>query len=418
MRKISSLFILFLYILSSYVYCYANETNIEYTASRLSQFANSININTPDLNEYLKKVFNYKPELEFYYKGYSSSSIANNHNVEFMYTNQEIPFNRIHIAKDRASLKDILSTAMLYAENKLYVISYETVDIKSLFSEISSENQIVTMGYNGFNASSFSSKITDNTCYNITIHYSIDQSELLEYKRQTERKAFEIVIQNIAKSMPDYIKERIIHDYIIDNTQYSDADGELAYLPYNALINGKGVCSAYALSGKILFDLVGIENIYVTGTGTNSHGTENHGWNIVKLDDEYYHIDITWNDPVSFLGINLSNYEYYNVTDSQIANNHTWDREKYPVCNGTKYKLENTITLKKNEFNDYYTKEDLMSVFDIYKPFKYTNYEYNTEITSEYTLHHTESNKFIKTVSSYKLYVYIIIIFILLKIYL
>ena len=67
--------------------------------------------------------------------------------------------------------------------------------------------------------------------------------------------------------------------------------------------------------GYILDDL-GIPCIIVCGTGTNSSGnTESHAWNYVQIEDKWYAIDVTWDDPIitnSYRGEIPDNFKYAN----------------------------------------------------------------------------------------------------------
>ncbi len=360
---------------------YADETNLDYAAAQFSNFDEEIVIIANDLNSYISKMFSTQPELEFYYSGYSGSSIGNRHSVNFKYTNQNIDINKIHYIDTKDDFKTIIANNMLYCNDKVYIVARGDYTLENIVSEIVNDNQIISMGYKGFNASSFNSELTNNTCYDITLNYTIDREQLLSYKKTTEDVAITIISQALCKSMPDYHKEKIIHDYIVKHTDYSDENGELSYMAYDALVNGKGVCSAYATSIKIMLDLVGIENYYVSGTGTNSQGTENHGWNIVKLGDSYYNLDATWDDPVVMFGINDTRYDYFNITDAKLSNDHQWDKSLYPACNGTEYDyitVKNMINDDFSEYNDYYNKSDFVSVFDKYSLDKEENVEIST----------------------------------------
>ncbi len=383
LKKFLFIFLIIFQTILSNILCFADETNIEYTAAQMSNFQENINITCDNLNQYLGRVFNSNPELEFFYQGYSSSSIGNHHNVTFMYSNKDINSKDIHIVKGEKQLNEILIKAMLYSQENVYIISDTESSIEKLMTAISNDNQIVSMGYKGFSSNSFKSDLTSNTCYKINISYNINPETLVQYKKITEQAAFNIISQNIAKSMPDYIKEKIIHDYIIEHTSYSSEDGELSYIPYNALINGRGVCSAYAMSAKIMFDLVGIENIYVIGTATSNNNTENHGWNIVNIDGNYYHLDLTWDDPVTLFGFDNVDYTYFNVTDDVMSEDHIWKKSDYPKCIGTKYSYDNIKNKNYNDnFTDYYSPSDFESLFDKYKPLQDDYVEITTEFTT------------------------------------
>ncbi|MCD7858210.1 MAG: hypothetical protein LUG55_10565, partial [Clostridiales bacterium] len=100
----------------------------------------------------------------------------------------------------------------------------------------------------------------------------------------------------------DYDKVKAIHDYICANVTYdytnlNDDTYKLKYTAYAALINGTSVCQGYATLFYRMALMAGLDVRYVGGTATNTAGnTEAHGWNIVKIGDTYYYIDLTWDD--------------------------------------------------------------------------------------------------------------------------
>ena len=57
---------------------------------------------------------------------------------------------------------------------------------------------------------------------------------------------------------------------------------------YGSLIEGYSVCSGYADAMAIFLDAFGIPNLKVS--------SENHIWNLVNLDGEWLHLDLTWDD--------------------------------------------------------------------------------------------------------------------------
>ena len=69
------------------------------------------------------------------------------------------------------------------------------------------------------------------------------------------------------------------------------------------MVNKECVCEGYARSFKYLMDELEIPCVLVIGKGTNSEGrTENHAWNYVQLNNNWYAVDCTWDDPVSTTG--------------------------------------------------------------------------------------------------------------------
>ena len=167
-------------------------------------------------------------------------------------------------------------------------------------------------------------------------------------------KLDEILSKTVNNSMTDYQKELAIHDYLVLNCKYDYENYKNNTLPdesytlYGLLIKGTGVCQAYAEAAEVLLNSAGVECHMVTGTSKG----ENHAWNIVKLDNEYYMLDVTWDDPAPDEA-GVVDYSYFNLTDSQLAQDHTWDKSKWPAANGTKYNYFVYNNLIVNNYNEF-----------------------------------------------------------------
>lgn len=95
----------------------------------------------------------------------------------------------------------------------------------------------------------------------------------------------------------DLQKVRAIYDYLCENVVYDESDvddGDLRHSTYAALILKSAVCQGYASAFYRLALTCGIHTRVVSGVGYTSGGSENHGWNIVELDGQYYYVDATW----------------------------------------------------------------------------------------------------------------------------
>lgn len=140
-------------------------------------------------------------------------------------------------------------------------------------------------------------------------------------------------------------QERIIHDKMIKDISYEY--GPYDQTVYAALVQGKAVCAGYAKSFQYLMQQLQIPCYSCSGEGKgknkqNSQSWESHAWNIIQLGNDFYNIDITWDDCYDSSS-NKCSYTYYNCTDAQIAGNHRRDPEFMflPKCNATKYSFEN-----------------------------------------------------------------------------
>jgi transglutaminase-like putative cysteine protease len=134
----------------------------------------------------------------------------------------------------------------------------------------------------------------------------------------------------IAAGMTDYQKIKAVHDYMVVQYRY-DTDyltgryGEDTYTFAGLLQNGTGVCQAYAELFYLYLSYLNIECYVVTGLADGGTGLyEDHAWNVVLLDGEYVHVDVTFDDPVPDRGIEIT-YDYFLLTDEEIAEDHSWD---------------------------------------------------------------------------------------------
>lgn len=130
-------------------------------------------------------------------------------------------------------------------------------------------------------------------------------------------------IQNKKENTYENIK--MVHDYLVESIEY-DENTSYSYNIYGALVNNKCVCEGYAKSFKYLMDALEIPCTIVIGEATNSQGdTENHAWNYVKLEESWYDVDCTWDDPIiigpGFLS-NFSKYKYFLKGESESSKVH------------------------------------------------------------------------------------------------
>lgn len=95
-------------------------------------------------------------------------------------------------------------------------------------------------------------------------------------------------------------KIKYVHNWMIENIEYDNYfEAEEPYSIVGALTEGKAVCEGYARGFKYIMDELAIPCILVSGTGTNSNGdTESHAWNYVYINEKWYAIDVTWDDPI------------------------------------------------------------------------------------------------------------------------
>ena len=144
---------------------------------------------------------------------------------------------------------------------------------------------------------------------------------------------------------------KMVHDYLIDNIEYDTTISRPnIYNAYGALINRNAVCEGYARAFKYLMDSMGINCTLAIGKASNSEGrTENHAWNYVEIDGNWYAIDCTWDDPVTSGGgwvSQSSKYKYFLKGANEIGRDHVANGQfteggkifRYPTLNNNNYR--------------------------------------------------------------------------------
>lgn len=189
---------------------------------------------------------------------------------------------------------------------------------------INIEYSLASSGYNVF----VTLKYWDN--YPIVAAFEKNDTTILNATQlELFNKYCDILGSCTSNSYTQYQNELAIHDYIVSNVKY---DSSLqAKGAYDAIVKGYALCDGYAESFKTLLDMLKIENKFVTGTAKEGA----HCWNKVMLDGEWYNVDVTFDDPVG--GGNDISHKYFNVTDGDLAIDHTWDNELLPVADAVTY---------------------------------------------------------------------------------
>ncbi|GLC90191.1 transglutaminase domain-containing protein [Lysinibacillus piscis] len=140
------------------------------------------------------------------------------------------------------------------------------------------------------------------------------------------------------KSSTAIEKVRAVNDYIVSNTVYTEQTKSSPHSAYTVLAEHSGVCQGYALLAHAMLTKLGIETQYVVGYV----GQEGHAWNLVKLDEAWYHLDTTWNDPVPDRK-GAIRYRYFLVDDRTMAEDHTWIVKDYPKATSTQYQYYHQV---------------------------------------------------------------------------
>lgn len=161
------------------------------------------------------------------------------------------------------------------------------------------------------------------TYYNtIILRYSMEAPA-----RAAAKSAMDTAAEEILRGRPpeadDYTTELYLHDRLIEHCTYDTqaaAEGYAAYpaafSAYGALGEGRAVCEGYARAMQLLLHRAGIATTLVTGTSVRTG--EEHMWNIVSVNGQNYHLDVTWDDSEDIL-----RHNYFNLSTELLLLSHT-----------------------------------------------------------------------------------------------
>jgi hypothetical protein len=198
-------------------------------------------------------------------------------------------------------------------------------------------------------------EISDNYYVENALLYGEEIPKGRSKAKKLKKTCEEILPEILGDEDTEYGCEKRIHDYMVRNVKYGykkDDKGEdsKAYSSYGALVDKKAVCNGYAQAMKLLCDLSGIECSMIVGKADG----ENHAWNLVKLDDSWYHVDATWDDPTPDDPERIF-YHYFNTTDDMIALDHEWNGDIYPAADNEDYNyfvMNDLVCSNYEEFRD------------------------------------------------------------------
>ncbi len=130
-------------------------------------------------------------------------------------------------------------------------------------------------------------------------------------------------------------KERRIHDRICEMTRYklSDYDpGEIGFTRYDTAMGvflyGEAECDGYSDAFYLLCSLLGLDAGFQRGEA-NGGG---HLWNTIWLDNRWYFVDVTWDDPgTQGIGADYVSYGYFNISADVLRQDHEWVAD-YASC--------------------------------------------------------------------------------------
>lgn len=120
-------------------------------------------------------------------------------------------------------------------------------------------------------------------------------------------------------------REELIYSRLARQLRYQNTRSEQEHNLVGPMLASRGVCEGQNALLLHCLRRAGVTCVQVLGKGR----TENHCWAMVWLNGEPVHCDVTWEKP----GKGVMLYRYFNLTDEQIARDHTgFAGQNLPAC--------------------------------------------------------------------------------------
>ncbi len=206
--------------------------------------------------------------------------------------------------------------------------SFTQKDWETLYDTIERRDPIGMIGVKNFFYG-----LTGDT-YVCQFSYTMPIDELKKTKAQTEDLVDQAIQKMNVQGKSDFDKVFTVNQYLCQTVYYPDAPyPAVSHTPYGALKNGCAVCEGYTSAAFLILNKLGVDCDMEFGRVHNSPPNERHVWNLVKLDGQWYQLDITWND----VDGNNAN-QFFLVTDDYMKQTRSWYEDSYPRCADKAYR--------------------------------------------------------------------------------
>ncbi len=194
----------------------------------------------------------------------------------------------------KADIKVALMERKANVDLRKYEIPADDInELYNLFYDVLYENPELFYVKTAIGAS-YNSRIV--VALNFSNSYAYTDEKTINQNRTLIDEEVNKILDSVDPDMSDAEKALVVHDWFVLHYAYdtpASLEGEptVAHRIDGLFIDKKAVCQGYALGYIYVLEKLGIESIYVP---SNALG---HAWNMVKIEDAWYHVDVTWDDP-------------------------------------------------------------------------------------------------------------------------
>lgn len=159
--------------------------------------------------------------------------------------------------------------------------------------------------------------------------YLFDKNKIKDHQKAMKARVEKL--SRPAAKLSETEKLLYIHDFICQNVRYDKLKKAYSHEIIGPLGQGVGVCEGIAKSVKILCDALGIWCIVAISEANPEKNIKyRHAWNVVRIQGQYYHLDVTFDNTLS--SPEMIRYDYFNLCDKQFFRDHEPVIWKVPSC--------------------------------------------------------------------------------------
>lgn len=172
--------------------------------------------------------------------------------------------------------------------------------------------------------------------------YTMDEDKQKQYQKKIDAAAKEM-LSGISQDATDYEKALYVYTTLIRQTEYSEDAPDNQNI-ISTFLNHKTVCQGYSYGAQYLLNMLGVPCTTVCGTADGV----NHSWNLIRMDGEYYYMDVTWGETEYWTAMDeesemqtqddVINYSYFGVSDEDtnfMERHQAFDYVPLPECTAT-----------------------------------------------------------------------------------
>lgn len=339
MKKIISLFLTFVIILSGFAFPVGTFAADTLTSLNVSDIcfenpAYSGEDVSSSINSYVSepsKSAQYKNHT-YYSKGKSlyttiKKGLENRQSKITVYYLSSQEFRSVYVLRDLltdffwSSTEDEISSTCTDGDYARWAVMNLGIDDLSLDKESKGKYYYkMVLTYTYYDTAAQEKQV--NTVVNKFVN-SLDTNKLSDYE--------------IMKKIHDFICNKTTYDYDAMESPYSHT---YAFTAYGALIKGKCVCQGYAVAFYRICKELGYKVRFVSSDPVEGC----HAWNIIQLDNKYYFVDCTWDDQIRdekdnepLQEIFNNNSYYYFLVDYDTLRSQDYDLYDNPTYAHTLY---------------------------------------------------------------------------------